>query len=222
MHRNRLAREIALKCLHMWEADADAAHAIAVTEAETVVKKKQAAHSVATGYPIPSQPPGVPRVIKTGPVNANYTPDADLAQVIAREMTLTDVLAERNIPETEAEDLRRLGTAMALAAWDFRDTSDAKVAFHAPQWPAKQQPAVDRAILRLATWELLGRTGNGAAGEPVPPEVVLDEAIELARQYSTENSPAFINGVLDAIYKEHKSLTGTLIAGGGGLPPLTA
>jgi transcription antitermination protein NusB len=218
MHRNRLAREIALKCLHMWEADAEASHAIAVTEAQTVVKKKAAAHSAATGYTTTPPPPGVPRVIKTGPITINYTPDTHLAQIIAREMTLPDTLTEREIPEAEAESLRRLGVAMALAAWDFRPTSDAKVAFHAPQWPAKQQPAVDRAILRLATWELIGNTGKGDAGDPTPAEVVLNEAIELARHYSTENSPAFVNGVLDAIHKEHQSLAGTLLA--GGLPPV--
>ena len=56
-------------------------------------------------------------------------------------------------------------------------------------------PMVDRAILRLSTWELVDRSD-------VPTAVVIDEAIELAKDYSTERSPAFINGVLDAVARE--------------------
>jgi len=41
-----------------------------------------------------------------------------------------------------------------------------------------------------------------------PPKVVIDEAIELAKEFSTEQSPSFVNGVLDAVLKEHSALTG--------------
>ena|SRR5580658_6266907 len=93
----------------------------------------------------------------------------------------------------------RAAMEMAAAAWDAREISDQWALRLAPQWPPKRQPAVDRNLLRLAIWELTsGRT---------PHKVVIDEAIELARQFSTENSPAFINGVLDAVFKEHLSLT---------------
>ena len=53
-------------------------------------------------------------------------------------------------------------------------------------------PSVDRIILRLATYELLW------SGE-VPPAVAIDEAVELAKSYGTEDSSAFVNGVLDRI-----------------------
>jgi transcription antitermination protein NusB len=53
-------------------------------------------------------------------------------------------------------------------------------------------PVVDRQLLRLATFELIGRPD-------VPTAVVLDEAVELAKSYSTENSGRFVNGVLAAI-----------------------
>ena len=59
-------------------------------------------------------------------------------------------------------------------------------------WSVHRMPLVDRAILRLAVWELLDRPD-------VPTAVVLNEAVELAKDYSTERSPAFINGVLDAV-----------------------
>jgi N utilization substance protein B len=57
---------------------------------------------------------------------------------------------------------------------------------------------VDRNILRLAVWEL--------TNADTPPKVVIDEAIELAKCFSTEQSPAFVNGVLDAVLKENMAL----------------
>jgi N utilization substance protein B len=83
---------------------------------------------------------------------------------------------------------------MAEGAWNQRETIDALIERIAPQWPPRRQPAVDRCILRLAVWEL--------NNQPTPPKVVIDEAIELAKEYSTEQSPAFVNGVLDAALRE--------------------
>jgi N utilization substance protein B len=97
------------------------------------------------------------------------------------------------------DDTRRLALKMASGAWDHRETADPWVERLAPQWPPRRQPGVDRAILRLAVWELTqGQT---------PAKVVLDEAIELAKSFSTEQSPSFVNGVLDAVLKEIKTLT---------------
>jgi N utilization substance protein B len=59
-------------------------------------------------------------------------------------------------------------------------------------WELDRMPVVDRTILRLATGELL-------AGDEVPVAVVIDEAVELAKQYSTEQSGKFVNGVLSTI-----------------------
>ena len=102
----------------------------------------------------------------------------------------------------EASDdpiLRQRATELAKGAWDGREVSDTWVERLAPQWPPRRQPGVDRNILRLAIWEL--------TNTDTPPKVVIDEAIELAKTYSTENSPSFVNGVLDAVLKEHQSLT---------------
>jgi N utilization substance protein B len=97
------------------------------------------------------------------------------------------------------DETRRLGLEMATAAWENREAADAWINRLAPQWPSRRQPGVDRSLLRLAVWELTsGRT---------PPKIVIDEAIELAKSFSTEQSPAFVNGVLDALLKEHKQLT---------------
>lgn len=94
---------------------------------------------------------------------------------------------------------RQQATEMARGAWDGRELTDRWVERLAPQWPPRRQPGVDRGILRLAVWEL--------THTDTPPKVVIDEAIELAKIFSTENSPAFVNGVLDAVLKEHRSLT---------------
>jgi N utilization substance protein B len=56
-------------------------------------------------------------------------------------------------------------------------------------WSLQRMPAVDRAILRLAAWELL-------FNDEVPPAVAIDEAVELARSLSTDESPRFVNGLL--------------------------
>jgi transcription antitermination protein NusB len=65
---------------------------------------------------------------------------------------------------------------------------------HAEHWRLERMPAVDRNILRVAVYEVL-RT-------PTPPAVVIDEALELARQFSGEESVHFVNGVLDAVRRE--------------------
>src|SRR5688572_16848549 len=100
---------------------------------------------------------------------------------------------------TEDADLREKSLEMATAAWDHRQTTDRWVERVAPQWPPYRQPAVDRNVLRMAVWELINTN--------TPPKVVIDEAIELAKHFSTEQSASFVNGVMDAILKEHRALT---------------
>jgi N utilization substance protein B len=95
--------------------------------------------------------------------------------------------------------VRSAALAWATAAWEQREICDTRIERLAPQWPPPRQPGVDRNILRLAVWEM--------TNSPTPPKVVLDEAIELAKQFSTEQSAAFVNGVLDAVLREHRALT---------------
>jgi len=63
----------------------------------------------------------------------------------------------------------------------------------APEWPIDKLNKIDLAILRLAVYEL---------GKSTPPKVVIDEAVELAKEYGAESSSSFINGVLGTIYKD--------------------
>ncbi len=89
--------------------------------------------------------------------------------------------------------VREHGTDLAMAAWANHDEADTKVAELAPEWPTHRQPPVDRAILRLAYYEIT----SGHA----PVKVAINEAVELAKQYASEQTPAFVNGVLDKLAK---------------------
>ena len=119
---------------------------------------------------------------------------------------LWDAHAQRDIESarqivtegTPDEAVRQAALKMADGTWDQHEAIDKWVERLAPQWPPRRQPAVDRNLLRLAVWEL--------TNADTPPKVVLDEAIELAKEFSTEQSPSFVNGVLDAVLKERQSL----------------
>ena len=67
----------------------------------------------------------------------------------------------------------------------------------APEWPVEQITIVDRNVLRIGLFELLY-----SDPEKVPPKVAINEAIELAKTFSGENSGKFINGVLGTVYKQ--------------------
>jgi N utilization substance protein B len=71
---------------------------------------------------------------------------------------------------------------------------DQRITQHAEHWRIERMPAVDRNILRLAVHEMMAFD--------TPPVVVIDEALELARKFSGEESVQFVNGVLDAVHKE--------------------
>jgi N utilization substance protein B len=66
---------------------------------------------------------------------------------------------------------------------------------HAQNWRLSRMAAVDRNIMRLAAFELL-------SGEDIPGSAIINEAIELARKFSTQDSAQFVNGILDSIRKE--------------------
>jgi len=70
---------------------------------------------------------------------------------------------------------------------------DGLIQKHAPEWPLDQMAVVDRNILRMAIFEM--------RHTETPPAVVIDEALELARRFSNEESVHFVNGVLDAVHK---------------------
>lgn len=89
---------------------------------------------------------------------------------------------------------RRRALELARGAFESRAEADAFMGEAAPAWPVHRQAAVDRAILRLAHYEMVsGKT---------PPKVAVNEAVELAKAFSTDKSPAFVNGLLDKLLKK--------------------
>lgn len=88
------------------------------------------------------------------------------------------------------EGARAFAKELVLGVAGRRAELDALIARHAERWKISRMAAVDRNILRLATWELLH--------SDAPAPVVIDEAVELARRFGGDRSPAFVNGILDA------------------------
>lgn len=72
---------------------------------------------------------------------------------------------------------------------------DEKIAPIAPEWPIDQIARVDRSILRIGLYELLYRS------DKVPPKVAINEAVELAKAFGSDNSSKFVNGVLGTAYR---------------------
>lgn len=122
------------------------------------------------------------------PVRASSSED----QLAVLEGMMADV-EDADDPRYTAADVRK-AVLLASAAYADRERADAFMVEAAPGWPAHRQAAVDRAILRLAHHEMV----SGHA----PPKVAVNEAVELAKTFSTEKSPAFINGLLDKLLKQ--------------------
>lgn len=97
--------------------------------------------------------------------------------------------AEEFLPET-----KKFARELARNAWKEREANDKIITDLAIDWPLDRIGKVDRAILRLALMEL-------KAGE-TPTSVVIDEAIELAKKYSSAEASKFINGILGAYLRK--------------------
>jgi N utilization substance protein B len=82
---------------------------------------------------------------------------------------------------------------------EHRPRIDEILAQYAEGWTVDRMPDVDRAVLRLGVYELLWR-------EDVPDAVAIDEAVELAKTLSTDESPRFVNGVLGRVLKDRAAL----------------
>lgn len=96
------------------------------------------------------------------------------------------------LPKGLDEKSKNFGRELLEGASLRRDALDAAIQSSADNWELKRMTAVDRNILRLSSYELLHHAET-------PVSVVIDEAIEIAKKYSSEDSPGFINGVLDKI-----------------------
>jgi N utilization substance protein B len=82
--------------------------------------------------------------------------------------------------------------ALVAGVAAHQEELDALIARYSEHWRLERMALVDRNLLRLATFELLYR-------DDIPAKVVINEAVELAKRYGTEESGAFVNGLLDRI-----------------------
>ncbi len=89
---------------------------------------------------------------------------------------------------------------LVTGAVEHHEELDRRIAQHAQHWRLERMPTVDRNILRLAVFEM--------AHLDTPAAVAIDEALELARRYSNEESVQFVNGVLDAVHRELTAAAG--------------
>ena len=89
-------------------------------------------------------------------------------------------------------EIRSFAKELLFGYWERRATIDQKIEEVAKNWQLRRMAAIDRNILCLATYELLFR-------EDIPPLVTINEAIDIAKKFSTKNSGPFVNGILDNI-----------------------
>ena len=106
---------------------------------------------------------------------------------------LQDRLAEEPFPDELADFIHRI----IFGVFPLREPLDQVIARYAPEWPLDQIAAIDRNILRIATWEF-------AVLRDTPVKVAINEAVELAKVFGSDSAPRFVNGVLGSL-AEHEN-----------------
>jgi transcription antitermination protein NusB len=109
-----------------------------------------------------------------------------LYEAEAKGIAPSEVVAAQISPADE------LTTLLVHGVQEHQAQLDEAIAAHAKGWTLTRMPTIDRNVLRIAAFELLARPD-------VPVAVVLDEAVELAKRFSTDDSGRFVNGVLSAL-----------------------
>ena len=112
-----------------------------------------------------------------------------LYEAQAKDIAPTDVLTAQIVT---ADDLTE---ALVRGVTEHRQRLDEAIAARAHGWTLARMPVLDLSVLRLAAFELAERPD-------VPVAVVIDEAVELAKRFSTDNSGRFVNGVLSALVED--------------------
>ena len=122
-------------------------------------------------------------------MQAIYQLDAQGPDLLERLVADFLVLTESD------ERTRRLAWEWIKGTWAHLEQSDELIAASTIRWQFSRLSPVDKSILRLSVYQLIHC-------DDIPPKVVINEAIELAKKFSTEKSGPFVNGVLDAVLKK--------------------
>ncbi|OQB06120.1 MAG: hypothetical protein BWY19_00549 [bacterium ADurb.Bin212] len=104
-----------------------------------------------------------------------------------------DQIKNRNIAEYESKVDHEFINESVAGVFTHRDELNKKIEDSAPEWPLDQISNVDKCTLQLAIYELLYQ-------KDTPPKVVINEAVELAKQFGGDSSSKFVNGVLGTVY----------------------
>ena len=97
-------------------------------------------------------------------------------------------LEHSGLPDSGAEFARRLVQGVG----EHKEDLDRLIGEYAPEWPVDQIAIIDRNILRIAIYEIL-------VGDDTPTKVAINEAVELAKEYGSDSSGRFVNGVLGSL-----------------------
>jgi len=124
-------------------------------------------------------------------MQALYQLDVQGSEVLGR------LMGEFFYENESDERTRKLAWEWTSGAWAKVAECDERIGGATIRWQFSRLSPVDRSILRLPVYQLL-------SCPEIPPKVVINEAIELAKKYSTEKSGPFVNGVLDAVLKKIK------------------
>jgi N utilization substance protein B len=111
----------------------------------------------------------------------------DITRANAREVLRADWVEKRLSPEN-----RDFTTTLVIGVIEHRDEIDALIQEYSTNWSLERIGLVERNILRFAIYELCFLPD-------IPPNVTINEAVEVAKKYGTEEAPAFINGILDRV-----------------------
>ncbi|NEW40502.1 transcription antitermination factor NusB [Nocardia cyriacigeorgica] len=118
-----------------------------------------------------------------------------LFEAEARDIDPADLIDERielSASDQAVAPVHAYTRTLVEGVADDLDRVDGTIESYLQDWTLSRLPAVDRAILRIAVWELFH-------ANDVPPVVAVDEAVELAKELSTDDSPSFVNGVLGQV-----------------------
>lgn len=104
---------------------------------------------------------------------------------------------EQEAPEPDADEtaLRMFAEPLIRGVLEKRDEVDEKITKYAQNWTLQRMAAVDRNVLRLAVYEMLHR-------EDIPPVVSINEAVDIVKRFSTDDSGKFVNGILDRLKQD--------------------
>ena len=114
-----------------------------------------------------------------------------------------DVISVSLSKSNLSKELKDFSHRIIMEIYPIRETLDEIIEEHAPEWPIEQVSSIDKNLIRIALWEfaIFGET---------PMKVAINESIELAKEYGSDSSPRFINGVLGSLASKVNEVKNTI------------